>query len=74
MHIAIEQQNMAQVSCAISADRLLIGENYAQGFPQSQILSNCYFDFGVLASSQAKRSFSTLAAMVSLRSSWKPPS
>ena len=40
MHIAIEQQNMAQLGCAFSADRVLIGEKYLQGFNQSQVITN----------------------------------
>ena len=29
MHIAIEQQNIAQLGCAFNADRVLIAEKYA---------------------------------------------
>mgnify|MGYP001156612420 CR=1 FL=1 len=49
MHIAIEQQNMAQLGCAFNADRVLIAKKYLEGFNQSQIITNNFKLFRVLA-------------------------
>ena len=41
MHIAIEQQNIAQLGCAFNADRVLIAEKYAVRYSPCQV--DCRF-------------------------------
>jgi len=68
MHIAIEQQNIAQLGCAFNADRELIDKKYA--FRSLPCQAACrvitdYFKTRLRLSSQSKRSFTTSWLMLS---------